>query len=336
MIIFISMRIISIDVGIKNLALCCFEKKEGEEFFRILQWDVLNIGEKELSICQYIEKEKEKKSKKTNNKNKKVEDDFMDGSICGKPAKFIKKNKCYCLKHAKKTDFLIPTNELKSSFINKQKIQKLFEMADKYHLKYDNKTKKTDLIHLLNDYVENICLETIHSVNASKVDIITIGQNIQTKLDAFFYKNEILEPFIIDHVIIENQISPIANRMKTIQGMISQYFIMKGNVYDIDFISSSNKLKVTIQDNNKQKDNEKDNNQKEKEKEKKIQGEKMDYKDRKKAGIEKCIEILNQNSFFQENLEHFQKHKKKDDLADCFLQGYWYISEKLNFSFFGK
>lgn len=321
------MRIISIDVGIKNLALCCFEKKEGEDFFRILQWDVLNIGEKELSICQYIEKEKEKKSKKTNNKNKKVENDLMDGSICGKPAKFIKKNKCYCLKHAKKTDFLIPTNELKSTFINKQKIQKLFEMADKYHMKYDNKTKKTDLIHLLNDYVENICLETIHSVNASKVDIITIGQNIQTKLDHFFYKNEILEPFIIDHVIIENQISPIANRMKTIQGMISQYFIMKGNVNDIDFISSANKLKVTIQDNNKQKDNEK---------EKKLQGEKMDYKDRKKAGIEKCIEILNQNSFFQENLEHFQKHKKKDDLADCFLQGYWYISEKLNSSFFGK
>ena len=138
------MRIISIDVGIKNLAVCCFEKKEGEDFFRILQWDVLNIGEKELSICQYIEKEKEKKSKKSNNKNKKVEDDFMNDSICGKPAKFIKKNKCYCLKHAKKTDFLIPTNELKSSFINKQKIQKLFEMADKYHLKYDNKTKKTE------------------------------------------------------------------------------------------------------------------------------------------------------------------------------------------------
>ena len=31
----------------------------------------------------------------------------------------------------------------------------------------------------------------------------------------------------IDTVIIENQISPIANRMKTLQGMIAQYFIMK-------------------------------------------------------------------------------------------------------------
>lgn len=314
------MRVLSIDVGIKNLAFCLFEKNSDASHFNIVKWDIVNLSqEDEILKCVFIDKK----------------------GICDKPAKYlINKNDsvtnnssttCFCSRHSKKQDYQIPTSELKPTFINKQKIQKLFEMADKYHLKYDNKTKKTDLIHLLNDYVENICLETIHSVNASKVDIITIGQNIQSKLDDFFYKNEILEPFIIDHVIIENQISPIANRMKTIQGMISQYFIMKGNVNDIDFISSANKLKVTIQDNNQ-----KDNNQKDKDKEKKSQGEKMDYKDRKKAGIEKCIEILNQNSFFQENLEHFQKHKKKDDLADCFLQGYWYISEKLNSSFFGK
>ena len=35
---------------------------------------------------------------------------------------------------------------------------------------------------------------------------------------------------------------PIANRMKTIQGMIAQYFIDK-NVKLIKFISASNKLK---------------------------------------------------------------------------------------------
>ena len=27
-------------------------------------------------------------------------------------------------------------------------------------------------------------------------------------------------------------------------------------------------------------------------------------------------------------IEHFEKHKKKDDLADSFLQGIWYINEK--------
>jgi len=318
------MIIISIDVGIKNLALCCFEKKEGELFFKIKKWDIVNIGEKETWVCQSIEEnEKEKTIKKSGKKNKiksktnqnscffTEENSMISGSICGKPAKFTKNNQCFCLKHAKKTNFLIPTHELKPAFINKQKVQKLFEMADQYHIPYDNKTKKADVISLLNEYANNTCLETISSVNASKVDIITIGQNIQTKLDEMFYKN-MENGFIIDHVIIENQISPIANRMKTIQGMISQYFIMKGNVLNIEYISASNKLKDLSNDSGEKT-------------EKITKVEKMDYKDRKKAGIEKCIEFLNQNPLFQQYIDHFQKHKKKDDLADCFLQGCWFL-----------
>lgn len=328
------MRILSIDVGIKNLALCCFEKKEGETFFQITHWDILNIGEKETLVCLEKEKEKEKekevkksKSKKGSNTNinEKPEQNSNNVDVlnlCGKPAKFTKNHQCFCLKHAKKTNFLIPTNELRPAFINKQKVQKLFEMADQYHIPYDTKTKKGDIISLLNEYVNDTCLESIHSVNSSKVDIITIGKNIQLKLDEMFYgnqnknKNQNGEPFIIDYVIIENQISPIANRMKTIQGMISQYFIMKGNVNHIEFISSANKLKDLTSDGL----------EKEKEKEKK---KPLDYKDRKKAGIEKCLHLLNENPLFQQHFDHFQKHKKKDDLADCFLQGYWYLSEKL-------
>ena len=33
----------------------------------------------------------------------------------------------------------------------------------------------------------------------------------------------------IDIILLENQISPIANRMKTLQGMIAQYFIINNN-----------------------------------------------------------------------------------------------------------
>ena len=47
----------------------------------------------------------------------------------------------------------------------------------------------------------------------------------------------------IDTVIIENQISTLASRMKTLQGMITQYFIMK-NIPQIEFISASCKLKL--------------------------------------------------------------------------------------------
>ena len=39
----------------------------------------------------------------------------------------------------------------------------------------------------------------------------------------------------------------------------------------------------------------------------------------------------NRNSIYEllNKLLLFQNHKKKDDLADCFLQGFWYLKEKL-------
>ena len=50
---------------------------------------------------------------------------------------------------------------------------------------------------------------------------------------------------VIDTVVIENQISPIANRMKTVQGMITQYFLMRGvDKRQIIYFSAVQKLKV--------------------------------------------------------------------------------------------
>ena len=96
--------------------------------------------------------------------------------------------------------------------------------------------------------------------------------------------------------------------MKTIQGMISQYFIMKNNNIQIEFISASNKLKDFLP----------------KEKE-----EKLDYKQRKKLGIQTCLEIITTDFRFKDWETFFNKHQKKDDLSDCFLQGMWFIKHKM-------
>jgi len=281
------MRIISIDVGIKNLALCLFEKIENSDLFKIIKWDILNISEQENYKCLFIEKNK----------------------ICDKPAKFKKDDKCFCLKHSKKQQLQIPTSQVKSSFINKQKINNLYEIADKHDIKYDSKIKKADLINLINSHINKNYFEEIQSKNASKVDLINIGINLKYKL------NNMLENIdSIDYVLIENQISPIANRMKTIQGMIVQYFIMSNiDVTNIEFISASNKLKeYTTSDKDKEKDK-----------------EKTKYADRKKMGIIKCLEELNNNFNYTDKIDFFNTHKKKDDLADCFLQGIWFIKNKL-------
>ena len=276
------MKIVSIDVGIKNLAICLFDKPENTTDFQILKWDVINIGEKSEEVkCGEIDK----------------------SVVCNKPAKFSKNGKCYCLKHSKKQPYQVPSSDLKPTFINKQKIKKLHELAEKYNINYEEPIKKSNLINLINNYIFEKCFEAIGTTNtnASKIDLISIGRNIKTKLDMLF-KNDI---DTITHVIIENQISPIANRMKTIQGMIAQYFIMQNNYINVEFISASNKLKDYKLDI------------------------KNSYGERKKLGVQKCLETLSNNQNYISWEKMFKEHKKKDDLADSFLQGIWFINNKL-------
>jgi len=273
------MKILSIDVGIKNLAFCLFDKSPTAEQFKITKWDTIDISEKEDNIkCIFVEK----------------------NIICNKPAKFKKDNNCYCLKHSKKQQLQFPTSEQKPAFINKQKIQKLYEIADSHNIKYENKIKKADLVKLINEYINNNYFQSIESKKAADVDLFNIGVNIKTKFNKLFENEK-----KIDYVIIENQIGPLAIRMKTIQGMIVQYFIMSNLIVEhIEFISASNKLK--------------DCDAKDKEK----------YSDRKKLGIAKCLETITNDFRFNEHIDYFNSHKKKDDLSDSFLQGIWFINNK--------
>ena len=274
------MKILSIDVGIKNLAFCLFEKPHDSPHFNIAKWDVVNISEEEETLkCCHAEK----------------------NVICNKPAKFVKDDKCFCLKHSKKQPYRIPTLELKPAYINKQKLQKLHDIAVKYNITYETPIKKPDLVSLINQHIIQTCFKEVKNTNASKIDLIKIGWNMKTKFNTLFSNED-----AIDYVIIENQISPIANRMKTIQGMIVQYFIMSTIKVDhIEFISASNKLKDCLVTENK-----------------------TSYTNRKKLGISKCLEIITNDAGLNEKVNYFNTHKKKDDLADSFLQGMWFINNR--------
>jgi hypothetical protein len=127
--------------------------------------------------------------------------------------------------------------------------------------------------------------------------LLSIGRNLKVELN----KLDTLEN--IDVVFIENQISPIANRMKTIQGMLAQYFIMTNDNISIEFVSSSHKLKQFDKDKNS-------------------------YKENKQQSVIFSRNIIDKNENF-ENWKEKLDSKKKDDLADCFLQGlYYFIREK--------
>jgi len=263
------MKILSIDVGIKNLALCLFDI-ENKDKYAIEKWDV-------VSLCN----------------------ELVVNCSCGKKANYSYNEKYYCKKHCKDTNHHIIPHDLELNKLKKKKIIEIKDILTTQCIEFDPKQSKILLLEYLDkEFQHKYIVPFSNKVKTTDLSLIDIGINLKDKLDKLY------GDLYIDTVIIENQISPIANRMKTLQGMIAQYFIMKDTT-DIHFISASNKLKEYV-------------------------SKKTTYNERKSMGIEICEELIINNEQFGKHLEMFHTSKKKDDLADCFLQGIWYLKDMIN------
>jgi hypothetical protein len=200
------------------------------------------------------------------------------------------------------------------------------------------------------------------NASASTVSLVFVGYNLMKMFDALFYENpqthDISGPAVhaIDTVVIENQISPIANRMKTVQGMITQYFLMRGvDKCRIIYFSAVQKLKVAPyhfvfhnSNSNKLGVNGNDGNHDDGHDDADEVDDIQTYDERKKAGVACVRKILSNanplsgdaysksSSIFSvvntntNWLQVFESHSKKDDMADAFLQGLSYIVKTEN------
>ena len=339
-------KIISFDIGIKNLAYCVFLHDLSSN--PIIAWDVLDIskemgpkeedGEKTVTesltcTCSLASKSTKKKTDQEN---------------CKKKAKYRNKtDELFCEKHAKeraeKKEYYLPTKEFQIAFLKKQKVDFLVEFERKYDIGAPSapKEKKEDRLERLEKWLQEKVLEPICTNSSNKkkkeeIGLVQIGRNMANQLRAL---PETMDG--ITTVLIENQISPIANKMKTIQGMLAQIYILHG-VENIEFISSCNKLKGFSSLEKEEPKKEKKTEQKEterKEKEEKGENPNPNYKKHKKDGIAFCKELLEKREKEGEQEKEkegketkwktfFENYpKKQDDLADAFLQGIWYMKK---------
>jgi len=321
------MRVISFDVGIKNMAYCIIDvgNKDDENIFKIIDWKTVNLMNEEdmckpvVSLCS------------CNNKPKK-------GVVtkCSRHAIYTKTIsnvvQYFCDKHAKEnTEYIIPDKSHQHVFVNKLTTEELLEMCNKYLINLSNineKPNRKKLVGLIVSYFKIQSFELIKhkkQKTSKEMDLISIGHNMRREL------NKIQDFNLITNIIIENQISTLAARMNSIQGMLVQYFIMRmgddsDNNTNIEFISSSNKLKglpPIIGEKTKPILSKKEKNVLTDEQTKKS-AINSKYKDHKKDGLYHCSLFL-QNNLSLEEWKKVLDTKKKDDYADCFLQGIWYI-----------
>lgn len=283
------MKIISFDVGIKNLAYCIIEFNN--EYLSIKAWDTIDLCN-EKKLCQY--------NIINTTENDKIN---IDKIICNNEAKYYKNNVYYCKKHTKKLEYSIPSNDFNDKNLKKMKLEDLINFCIINNITIQKPYTKKTLLENINDYKKINYLEEIKCKNASQYDLIYLGIQLKEQLNVILNLKVIND---IDIAIIENQISPIANRMKTLQGMLAQYLIMN-NLHNIIFYSASNKLKIFS-----------------------LNSSETTYSERKKLSIQYTEQLLEEYKAFHDWRNIFNKHKKKDDLSDCFLQGLSYLIQNHN------
>lgn len=379
------MRIISFDVGMKNLAYCVFSISDTVAFtgatpselihqIQIERWDVIDLRFPPNLSDTSLQTTPPPPPQRTCVNDRKNAKWFAPAqpsivaptapltsvsrsALTSVSSQTISQPLLYCAKCAERSKYRIPSREIlpikrKPELLQKKKLGELMDIKANLSSMTTTavgpaaaanlKLRKADLIQeittiLARDYLEpfdetkysNYITGNVTSssnkpkkanyIYAHDLDLITYGRNMMKHLDSILFPafSETAPSAPIDMMIIENQISTLASRMKTLQGMITQYFIMK-HIPQIEFISASCKLKL-FTDTTTHTD---------------LGAEALcvdasTYADRKKSGIIVCRSLgeisRKYNSGYAKWIPVFENHKKKDDLADCFLQGLWRV-----------
>ena len=192
----------------------------------------------------------------------------------------------------------MPDKSISAQTLRKSSTDELKDLAKKYTIDISGtKHTKKDYLAVLIPAIKEKTFDKVKKVSASAISLVNIGIAIEKELDKHIPLGG------IRHVIIENQLSPLASRMKTIQGMLTQYFIMRG-LKNIAFVSATNKLRLFLKDKNT----------------------KPKYSERKALSIQYTKSILNINPLNKRWILFVaESQPKKDDFADSFLQGIWFL-----------
>jgi len=309
------MKVLSFDVGIKNLGCCIVEwvdSQEKKNNLKIHYWDIINLVENK--------KQDEHINYKCVNQNC---DNKVKSYIEFNDIKYY-----FCNRHlAKKEELLkniiMPFEETKWNKIKNSSCNKCKDISSDLNRKTYYQNTDVNLILCSKHYNQIISKVTnifkkIYPIKNKKVKDLTTND---LKFQLVKCLDQRKEYFLhdIDMVLIENQPTLKNMTMKAVSDTIYTWFMIRGiadkeinnaSIGQIKFISPSNKLKEFDQKSITEAD------------------ESKKYKMTKKLSIQNTKTIL--TSYGLDNwVKHITSFEKQDDLADSFLQG-WYVLNNNN------
>jgi len=302
--------VLSFDVGVIHLSYCLLTKKEfskpnGTKYidWHIIDWNNIDLTKRDETKCE-----------------------------CGLKASLIQivNNKPihYCKVHARKIDTTTQPFETYFCACDKKNIN---TCCYKVNTKLDSKvcTRKAGYSKSDNYY----CGTHAKQIFKTETKLLQL-KSFKTKSSKTLNFDDVKYDLIMElekrvnllganYVVIENQPSFKNPRMKSIAISLYDYYLIRGiidkertnsNINQVKFMSPSNKLKIVSDGDNKQLVKAKSTT------------DTAAYKLTKSLGIKYCLELINH---LPESIAHFKSHKKKDDLADSFLQGAYFYTHSI-------
>lgn len=340
-------RILSWDVGIKNLAYCVINKDNINNSFKIEEWKIIDLTDgNEKKCCGILKK------KKTDNND----------TICGANAKLYvvidDVKKYYCMSHKSQHNITIQQIELENvteynntnldlcEFVSpkakKSCTKKAQYMIDNHC--YCKTHKETNVKNIFNSK----SLKAVKNIKCGSGDPQSLCEKLYDKLSKISLFSD------IDEVYIENQPSFVNPTMKAVSSMLFSYFVflfkfnkLSNKKKFVKFVSPSLKLKLDSDLIKFTEDKINTHNIIKKEKclcricklsteltlnknefnENYIKY-KFNYDSIKELGIIYTEKILSTN--LNNEFQLINEYSKKDDLCDAFLHGYKRINLNLN------
>ncbi len=303
--------ICSFDVGITHLSYCVLQKNNST--CEIIDWNIINSMSDDkmrnlLCLCRTRKNEICRKKPKYVMEVIYDYDEIKGGEVLG----FCEMHKehseeydifnKYCINYISEiinsNKFYECKHTLKNNKICGKKSKYIFDGKEYCNNHYNLNYKKS---------IEKYSLKEFKKNKIKGTAIKNIQLNLLKILDS---KPELLQ---VDEIIIENQPSLKNPTMKSIASLIFNYYMIRGiidkektksRIKNVQFICPSNKLKIN-QDNTLSVLSRTTNDK---------------YKRTKELGIKYCKQLINKkwNDFLD-------KFKKKDDLCDAYLQGFYYL-----------